>query len=76
MGFSEILLNRRPSQIDCGRHVADLGGVPPAEEPMMPNPDGEIIARLAEELTHQKHSPVVVGNYCCYTRGFLDYLAR
>jgi integrase/recombinase XerD len=43
---------------------------------MMTITDDELIARLAEVLTHQKYSPVVVGNYCCYGRGFLDYLAR
>ncbi len=42
----------------------------------MTNTDGELIAKLAEVLTHQKYSPVVVGNYCCYARAFLDYLAR
>ena len=42
----------------------------------MTNADGELIAKLGEVLTHQKYSPVVVGNYCCYARAFLDYLAR
>ncbi|MGP0059084.1 MAG: integrase [Beijerinckiaceae bacterium] len=42
----------------------------------MTNTDGELIAKLVEVLTHQKYSPVVVGNYCCYARAFLDYLAR
>lgn len=42
----------------------------------MTNTDGELIAELAEVLAHQKYSPVVVGNYCCYARAFLDYLAR
>ena len=36
----------------------------------------ELIAKLAEVLAHQKYSPVVVGNYCCYARAFLGYLAR
>jgi len=42
----------------------------------MTNADGELIATLADVLTHQKYSPVVVSNYCCYARAFLDYLAR
>lgn len=42
----------------------------------MMNTDDELIARLAEVLRHQKYSAVVVTNYCCYGRGFLDYLAR
>ena len=36
----------------------------------------ELIAKLAEVLARQKYSPVVVGNYCCYARAFLGYLAR
>jgi integrase/recombinase XerD len=47
----------------------------PAEEPMMPNTDSELIAKLAEVLTHEKYSPVVVGNYCSYARAFLQHLA-
>ena len=42
----------------------------------MTDTDGELIAKLADVLAHQKYSPVVVGNYCCYARTFLDYLAR
>ena len=42
----------------------------------MTDTDCELIAKLAEALAHQKYSPVVVGNYCCYARAFLDYLAR
>ena len=36
----------------------------------------ELIAKLAEVLTHQKYNPVVVGNYCCYARAFLEYLTQ
>ena len=42
----------------------------------MTDTDCELIVKLAEALAHQKYSPVVVGNYCCYARAFLDYLAR
>lgn len=41
----------------------------------MTDTDCELIVKLAEALAHQKYSPVVVGNYCCYARAFLDYLA-
>ena len=40
------------------------------------SPRLNLIAKLAEVLTHQKYSPVVVGNYCCYARAFLEYLAQ
>lgn len=36
----------------------------------------ELIADLRIVLTRQRYSPVVVGNYCAYARGFLDDLAR
>ena len=39
---------------------------------MMTDTDCELIAKLAEVLAHQKYSPVVVGNYCCYARAFLE----
>lgn len=42
----------------------------------MRNADRELIAELKVVLTSQKYSPVVIGNYCAYARGFLDYLAR
>ncbi len=42
----------------------------------MSNTDHELIAELRVVLTRQQYSPVVVGNYCVYTRGFLDHLAR
>jgi site-specific recombinase XerD len=42
---------------------------------MMTDADAKLIAELADVLTHRKYSPVVVGNYCCYARAFLDYLA-
>lgn len=42
----------------------------------MSNTDRELIAKLADVLTRQNYSPVVVGNYCAYARGFLEYLAR
>jgi integrase/recombinase XerD len=42
----------------------------------MSNSDCELIAELRVILTRQRYSPVVVGNYCAYARGFLDHLAR
>jgi len=42
----------------------------------MPKADCELIAELKVVLITQRYSPVVVGNYCAYARGFLDYLAR
>jgi integrase/recombinase XerD len=42
----------------------------------MSNTDRELIAELRVLLTRQQYSPVVVGNYCAYARGFLDHLAR
>lgn len=36
----------------------------------------ELITELKAILTSQQYSPVVVGNYCAYARGFLDHLAR
>jgi site-specific recombinase XerD len=42
----------------------------------MSNTDCELIAELKAALTSQQYSPVVVGNYCAYSRGFLDYLER
>ena len=42
----------------------------------MSNSDCELIAELRGTLTRQRYSPVVVGNYCAYARGFLDHLAR
>ena len=41
----------------------------------MSNTDRELIAELRVALTRQQYSPVVVGNYCAYARGFLDHLA-
>jgi site-specific recombinase XerD len=35
-----------------------------------------LIAELAEDLTSQRYSPVVVRNYCAYARDFLAHLAR
>ena len=40
----------------------------------MPNTDGELIAELRAALIHENYSRVVIGNYCAYARGFLDYL--
>jgi integrase/recombinase XerD len=40
------------------------------------NTDCELIAELKAALTSQQYSPVVVGNYCAYSRGFLDDLER
>ena len=42
----------------------------------MSNTDRELIAELKIVLTSQRYSPVVVGNYCAYARGFVDHLAR
>ena len=42
----------------------------------MSNTDCELIAELKAALTSQQYSPVVVGNYCAYSRGFLDHLER
>ena len=42
----------------------------------MPNTDRDLIAELAEGLTRQSYSPVVVRNYCTYARDFLAYLAQ
>ena len=42
----------------------------------MSNAGCELIAELRVLLTRQQYSPVVVGNYCAYARGFLDHLAR
>jgi|HubBroStandDraft_6_1064221.scaffolds.fasta_scaffold8237852_1 integrase/recombinase XerD len=42
----------------------------------MPNADRELIAKLAEVLTRQRYSSVVVGNYCCYAQAFLEYLSE
>lgn len=41
----------------------------------MTKTDSELIAELSGVLARQKFSPVVVGNYCSYARGFLDYLS-
>jgi len=43
---------------------------------MMLNADYELIAELRIVLTKQRYSPVVIGNYCAYARGFVDYLAQ
>lgn len=43
---------------------------------MMLNADCELIAELRIVLTKQRYSPVVVGNYCAYARGFVEYLAH
>jgi site-specific recombinase XerD len=42
----------------------------------MSNVDCELIAELKVVLISQRYSPVVVGNYCAYARGFLNDLAR
>jgi site-specific recombinase XerD len=42
----------------------------------MPNTDCDLIAELADELTRQSYSPVVVRNYSAYARDFLAYLAQ
>ena len=42
----------------------------------MSNTDRDLIAELADVLTTQSYSPVVVRNYCAYARGFLGFLAQ
>lgn len=42
----------------------------------MLNSNYEPISKLRILLTEQRYSPVVIGNYCAYARGFLDYLAQ
>jgi integrase/recombinase XerD len=42
----------------------------------MTNTDRDLIAELADGLTRQRYSPVVVRNYCAYAREFLAYLAQ
>jgi len=42
----------------------------------MSNTDCELIAELKAVLTSQQYSPAVVGNYCAYSRGFLNHLER
>lgn len=41
----------------------------------MSSTNDQLISELRIVLTSQRYSPVVVGNYCAYARGFLDYLA-
>lgn len=40
---------------------------------MMLKADNELIAELRIVLTKQRYSPVVIGNYCAYARGFVEY---
>ncbi|SDO44883.1 Site-specific recombinase XerD [Filomicrobium insigne] len=42
----------------------------------MSNTDRDLIAELANVLTAQSYSQVVVRNYCAYARDFLAYLAQ
>ena len=42
----------------------------------MPTTDRELITKLADALTRQNYSPVVIGNYCRYAQLFLEYLAK
>ena len=42
----------------------------------MTNTDRDLIAELADRLTRQSYSLVVVRNYCAYARDFLAYLAK
>lgn len=42
----------------------------------MLNADYEFITELRIVLTEQRYSPVVIGNYCAYARGFVEYLAQ
>lgn len=43
---------------------------------MMLNADNELIDELRIVLTKQRYSSVVIGNYCAYARGFVEYLAQ
>lgn len=42
----------------------------------MSNTNDQLITELRTVLSSQQYSPMVVGNYCAYARGFLDYLLR
>ena len=42
----------------------------------MSSTECDLIAKLADELTRQSYSAVVVRNYCAYARDFLAYLAQ
>ena len=42
----------------------------------MSSTNRKLIAKLADDLTRQSYSPVVVRNYCAYARDFLAYLAQ
>lgn len=42
----------------------------------MSSTNRNLIAELADGLTRQRYSPVVVRNYCAYARDFLTYLAQ
>lgn len=42
----------------------------------MLNADNELIDELRIFLTKQRYNPVVIGNYCAYARGFVEYLAE
>lgn len=42
----------------------------------MSDSNDDLITELGTVLSHQQYSPTVVGNYCAYARGFLDYLSR
>ena len=42
----------------------------------MPKPDRQVVTELEAVLTSQEYRPMVVRNYCAYTRGFLDHLAQ
>lgn len=42
----------------------------------MSNINDQLITELRAVLSSQHYSPTVVGNYCAYARGFLDYLLQ
>ena len=42
----------------------------------MSNTYRDLISKLADTLTRQSYSPVVVRNDCTYARDFLTYLAQ
>ncbi|SDH00996.1 site-specific integrase [Pelagibacterium luteolum] len=42
----------------------------------MSNTNDQLITELRTVLSSQQYSPVVIGNYCAYARGFVEYLAQ
>ncbi len=42
----------------------------------MSNSNDQLITELRTALSTQQYSPVVIGNYCAYAHGFVEYLAQ